>query len=406
MKILHTADWHLGKRLEYYSRLDEQREVLNEICEIAEQENVDAVVVAGDLFDNFNPSSEATELLYSTLHRLSANGTRAVIAIAGNHDSPERIEVPDALARVCGIIFIGYPSVEIRAFKTAGGIEVTKTAKGFFELRLPRYDFPLRVIHTPYANEQRLKTYLGVEDEETALRTHLQQHWHDLASQYCDTNGFNLLVSHLYFMKKGGEMPEEPDDERPILHIGGASAIFSEAIPPQMQYVALGHLHRYQVIDTLPCPIVYSSSPLAYSFAEANQTKQIVLLDCQQGALVSYSPISLQKGRRLLRYKCSSVEEGIEWLTQNQESLVQLTVVSDNFLEASDKKRLHDVHSGLIQLIPEVSSKIISATGSTTIDLTNNVEELFISYFEAKKGQKPSSGILELLKEVVAIEPS
>jgi exonuclease SbcD len=76
MKILHTADWHLGKRLDMFSRLEEQREVLAEIVEIADKEDVDAVIVAGDLFDNFNPSSEATELLYSTLHRLSNNGTR------------------------------------------------------------------------------------------------------------------------------------------------------------------------------------------------------------------------------------------------------------------------------------------------------------------------------------------
>ena len=77
MKILHTADWHLGKRLNTFSRLEEQREVLNEICEIADREAVDAVIVAGDLFDNFNPSSEATELLYSTLHCLSDKIGRA-----------------------------------------------------------------------------------------------------------------------------------------------------------------------------------------------------------------------------------------------------------------------------------------------------------------------------------------
>ena len=144
MKILHTADWHLGKRLDTFSRLEEQREVLQEICDIADREAVEVVIVAGDLFDNFNPSSEATELLYSTLHCLSNNGKRAIIAIAGNHDSPERIEVPDALARACGIIFVGYPNTEIKSFHTQSGIEVTKTDKGFLELKLPESPFPLR----------------------------------------------------------------------------------------------------------------------------------------------------------------------------------------------------------------------------------------------------------------------
>ena len=73
---------------------------------LAEEHNVDAVLIAGDLFDTFNPSTEATELFYRTVHRLSKNGSRAVVAIAGNHDSPDRIEAPDPLARECGIIFI------------------------------------------------------------------------------------------------------------------------------------------------------------------------------------------------------------------------------------------------------------------------------------------------------------
>ena len=91
MKFLHTADWHLGKKLNGHSRHPEQVEVLDEICRIAEEKAVDLILVAGDLFDNSNPSIESTELFYKTLRRLSADGSRAVIAIAGNHDSPERI---------------------------------------------------------------------------------------------------------------------------------------------------------------------------------------------------------------------------------------------------------------------------------------------------------------------------
>ncbi|KKX47486.1 exonuclease SbcCD subunit D [Sphingobacterium sp. IITKGP-BTPF85] len=104
LKILHTADWHLGKRLDYFSRFDEQKVVLDEIVQIADQEQVDLVIVAGDLFDAFNPPVEAIELLYKTLKRLTKNGSRPVIAIAGNHDSPDRVDAPDSLARDCGII--------------------------------------------------------------------------------------------------------------------------------------------------------------------------------------------------------------------------------------------------------------------------------------------------------------
>ena len=231
MKILHTSDWHLGKRLEDFSRIEEQMAVLQEICEIAEQEQVDAVLVAGDLFDTFNPPTEAVELFYRTLKRLANNGKRAVIAIAGNHDSPDRIEAPDPLARECGIIFAGYPNSVVPLFELESGLKVLQSTEGFMELKLPGVDSPLRLLLTPYANEFRLKTYLGQENSEEELRSVLQQKWQELATSYCDSQGINVLVNHLYVMKRGGEMPEEPADEKPILHLGGAQAIYSENIP-------------------------------------------------------------------------------------------------------------------------------------------------------------------------------
>ncbi|WP_149240944.1 exonuclease subunit SbcD [Dyadobacter sp. 32] len=404
MKILHTADWHIGKRLDNYSRMEEQRHVLSEICEIAELENVDAVIVAGDLFDNFNPSSEATELLYSTLHRLSANGCRAVVAIAGNHDSPERIQVPDALARVCGIIFVGFPNTEVSKFCTQGKVEVLRSDKGFIELSLPNTNFPLRIIHTPYANEQRLKTFLGMEDSEDALRDHLQHHWQELADQYLDDKGFNLLATHLYVMKKGDPNPEEePEEERPILHIGGAQAIYTENFPKQVHYVALGHLHRYHRVDKNPT-VVYSSSPLAYSFSEANQSKYVILIEAEMGKLASYRAVELKSGKRLKRGKFNSIDDAITWLQEFPDDLVELTIISDNYLEAADKKRLNEAHYGIVQIIPQIK-RINENETAAEIDLTLSVEKLFQEYFKSKnKGQEPSEGLMEVLREVLGTE--
>jgi exonuclease SbcD len=404
MKILHTADWHIGKKLDLYSRLGEQRLVLEEICEIAEREQVDAVVIAGDLFDNFNPSSEATELLYSTLHRLSANGARAVIAIAGNHDSPERIQVPDALAKVCGILFVGFPNTEVKPFCTQGKVDIVRTARGFIEINLPNCDFPLRILHTPYANEQRLKTFLGVEDSEELLRLHLQQHWQTLADEYLDENGFNLLATHLFVMKKGEPVPEEPEEERPILHIGGAQAIYTENFPDKVHYIALGHLHRFQVIDKKPAPVVYSSSPLAYSFSEANQTKYVVLIEAAVGKLIGYHPIELTKGKKLRRKSFHSIDEALIWLAEYPEDLMELTIISDNYLEAADKKRLMEAHPGIIQIIPQIK-KAELAESTSGIDLSLSMEKLFQEYFKTKyKGQEPSEGLMEVFREVLGSE--
>ncbi|MEM8892108.1 MAG: exonuclease subunit SbcD, partial [Bacteroidota bacterium] len=279
MKILHTADWHLGKRLDHVSRLEEQKEVLEEICEIAEKENVDAVLIAGDLFDQINPSIEALELFYRTLKRLANDGQRAVVGIAGNHDSPDRIEAPVPLAQECGIILTGYPNSKVRPFALPNGIEVLKSDEGFIELKLPNQDRPLRLLLTPYANELRLKKYLGHEKAEESLRQILSEHWAELAKKYCNKQGVNILMTHLFMIRKGQEKPEEPDDEKPILTIGGAQEIFTDNLPKEIQYVALGHLHRQQYVQKDPYPVVYSSSPLAYSMSEAGQEKYVMLVD-------------------------------------------------------------------------------------------------------------------------------
>src|SRR4030042_4704500 len=131
MKILHTSDWHLGKKLERFSRLEEQVEVLEEISAISEKEKVNAVIIAGDLFDSFNPGVEAIELFYHALKKLTNDGKRPVVAIAGNHDSPDRIEAPDPLALECGIIFAGFPDVHISEFSVDSGLKLIKSEPGF-----------------------------------------------------------------------------------------------------------------------------------------------------------------------------------------------------------------------------------------------------------------------------------
>ena len=404
MKILHTADWHLGKWLDNISRLPEQKEVLNEICEIAENEAVDAVLIAGDLFDTYNPSGEAQELFYRTLRRLGNNGKRAVIAIAGNHDQPDRIEAPDHLARECGIIFIGYPNSKVSACDNEGGLCITKSEEGFIELKLKQCTVPLRIIATPYANEFRLKTYLGSDNPEEELRTVLQKNWQELADKYCDEKGINILCTHLFFQKKGEPAAEEPDDEKPILHVGGAQAIYSSNIPSQIQYVALGHLHKYQVIDVQPCPVVYSSSPLSYSFAEADQEKYVVLIEADINQKLSFSKRALTKGKRLLRQRFESLDEALVWLHDNPQALVEITMVTDDFLSVTDRKALNEAHGGIVNIIPEVKNKAFVLNQQGAIDLNRSIEQLFTDYFHHNKGQQPDAATMELFKEVLGTE--
>lgn len=403
MKILHTSDWHLGKRLESFSRLEEQKEVLDEICSIADIEKVDAVIIAGDLFDTFNPPTDAVELFYKTLKRLSKDGKRAVIAIAGNHDSPDRIEAPDPLARECGIIFSGYPNSEINPFTLETGFAVTKSAPGFIELKIPDNQSPLRVLTTPYANESRLKTYLGSEDKEASLRHVLSDAWQTTADKYCDSQGINILMTHLFMMKEGSELPEEPEDEKPILHVGGAQPVHTSNIPNEIQYVALGHLHRYQEVKGANCPVIYTGSPLAYSFSEANQQKHAALVEVNLGQEAKITQIPLSSGRRLLRERFDDVDKAVRWLTENPDVFVELTLVSDTYIKTEDRKRLLNAHDGIVTIIPEVLNANIGQNNASgpAIDLRKDMAELFDDFFHHEKGQAPNDRVKELFKEVI-----
>lgn len=400
MKILHTADWHLGKRLDRFSRLEEQVLVMNEIVEIADRENVDLVLIAGDLFDNFNPSVEATELFYKTLKRLSLNGKRPVIAISGNHDSPSLIDAPDPLARECGIILIGHPKAQITPFELEH-FKISKTASGFIELEFKNQTFPVRILHTPYANEVRLKEYLG-ENKDEELNQVLRENWKQAADEFCDEDGVNLLMAHLYMNKKGAPMLEEPEGEKPI-KIGNADLIWSDIIPHQIQYTALGHLHGFQNIGTAEKPVVYSSSPLCYSFSEAGQTKYVSIIEAEPKKAITFEKIALENGKPLVRKTFDSVEKTIEWFQENPNTLVELTLESETFLKAEERKLIYQSHGGIVHLIPKVRNQDFNDNNLSEINLNQDIQALFKDYFKSKNaGQEPNEDLINLFNEIAS----
>jgi exonuclease SbcD len=402
MRILHTADWHLGKKLEDHGRLAEQRAVLAEICELADSHQVDAVVIAGDLFDTFNPATEAVELFYQTVKRLACEGQRPVIAIAGNHDSPDRIEAPDPLSRENGILFAGYPHSQLRPFQLGTGLRVRKSDQGFVELNLPQVTEPLRLLLAPYANEQRLKQFLGVSDPDQQLQEVLTQQWQGLADQYLDDQGVNILLGHLFMISPGTAIPEEPDGEKPINHPGGATAIETASIPDAVQYTALGHLHGYRRLKGASGPVVYSSSPLAYSFHEAGQPKYVNLITAEPGKPVQQEALSLQAGKPLHRKRFNAMDEAIQWLEANRECLVELTLVTDTYIGSEQRRQLHRAHSGIVHLIPEIQGEAASSEDTRhQLDVQQDLTSLFQAYFQHQQGQPPGGEIMSLFREVL-----
>lgn len=402
MKILHTADWHLGKKLDRFSRIEEQRAVMEEIVQIADAQKVDVVIIAGDLFDNFTPNTDAIELFYKTVKQLSLSGRRPVVAISGNHDAPKLIDAPDPLARECGIFLIGQPFALVTPIETQD-FKITHSSAGFIELQLASFPYPLRIIHTAYANEPRLKEELE-GDKQLAINQFLSDKWQALAQEYCDSKGVNILTAHLFMNPKNGELLEEPEGERPI-RIGNADMIYTNAIPLQMQYTALGHLHGFKNIGSEEKPIVYASSPLCYSFSEAGEQKYVAIIEAEPNKAAHLSKIPLTQGKPLVRKQFASIEAATPWLKENPNNWVELTLELKEYLRAEDRKRLYNTHEGIVFLIPKLlldTEHNLSAELSLQDINFENITPLFESYFKYKNGGiAPNQEILNLFNEAI-----
>lgn len=412
MRILHTSDWHLGKRLLQFSRLEEQRSVLKEIVELAEQEAVDLVLISGDLFDSFIPPVEAQELLYSALKELSRGGSRPVIAIAGNHDSADSIQAPDVLARLHGIILAGYPHLQLPGIKTEGDVQISFPFPGLLELKFPAPGTPLvRVIATPYANERRFHQIFQSLEIPTmdgeGLVERLTAFWKTAADSFFQKESVNILMAHLFCIagrkdEEDADALREPEDEKPILYPGGLPPVPARAFPEYTQYVALGHLHGKQLVAEKPFPVCYPGSPLAYSRSEAEQQKYVLIADIEAGKTPVITEIELHRGRSILRPRVRGVAEALSWLRDHTESYVEMTLELDDYLSSKDRRSLYESHPRLLTLIPEVSS-VPQSDERGAADLDRPIEELFADYFAAgHEGNKPPDEIMGLFHEVLA----
>ena len=201
-------------------------------------------------------------------------------------------------------------------------------------------------------------------------------------------------------LKRGGDVLEEPDGEKP-LKIGNADLVYSDSIPPQIQYTALGHLHRYQNVGSDEQPAVYAGSPLAYSFAEAGQQKYVNIIKAEPNKKVVQERIPLKEGKQLVCKRFNNIDVAVEWLTDNQNTMVELTLESDDYLKSEDLKRLRNAHNEIVHIIPIVANDNMLDSNTKQVNLNQDITALFSDYFKSEKGQNPNQEILDLFKEVI-----
>ncbi|HCT78355.1 MAG TPA: exonuclease sbcCD subunit D [Micromonosporaceae bacterium] len=300
MKILHTSDWHIGKVLKGRSRLDEQIAALACVIDIARQEQPDLILVAGDLHDTAQPSPEATKVVTRALTALRASGAE-VVAIGGNHDNGAALDALRPWADAAGITLRGRVSDRVEDHVVSGS---TKGGERWQCVALP-------FLSQRYA-VRALEMFSLTEAEAQATYA---DHVSRLLTRLCsfeEAGVVNLVMAHMTVV--GGLMGGGEREAHTILGYAVPSSVF----PAGTHYVALGHLHRSQIMVG-PCPVRYSGSPIAIDFGEEENTASVTIVEVSAAtpAQVRVVPVPVAVPLRTIRgtlEHLSTMDVGDAWL--------------------------------------------------------------------------------------------
>lgn len=399
MRILHTGDWHLGKNLEGASRMDEQELFLNDFVDIVEKNKVDLVIIAGDVYDNSNPPSRAEKMFYDTLKKLSKNGERLILVIAGNHDNPERLVAAGPLAMEHGIIISGTPKTVIQCGEY-GQHKVINSGEGFIEVEVNNEKAVILTV--PYPSEKRLNEVLygEMDSDEDRVKTYgerIKSLFDSLEKNY-RSDTINLVVSHLFAMGS-----EEGGSERSI-QLGGSYIVNGSCFPKEAQYIALGHVHKPQIVPGTNKKARYSGSPLHYNKKEINITKKCFIIDVKANEECVVDEIELKVYKPIEVWKCESISDAIDKCEENKDRncWVYLEVKCDRYIREDEIKKMKEIKKDILEIIPKLQSDEEDESAVTIKE--KSFEEIFREFYKKERNIEADDEVVNLLLKLVSEE--
>jgi exonuclease SbcD len=370
VRFLHTADWHLGRHFHNVSLVDDQAHVLHQFLALAEDANVDAIVIAGDIYDRALPPPEAVSLLDEFLSQSVASLGIPVIMIAGNHDSADRLSFGAKLLERSACHIVGHLSNDLNP------------------ISLSDEHGPVHFFGLPYAEPAVVRERTGEKD----LHSHdeAMRHLTTLAAAAIANNDRSVLLSHCFVA--GGS---ESESERP-LSVGGAGNVSSKCFEP-FSYTALGHLHRPQKASK---KAHYSGSLLKYSFSEIDHRKSVNLVELGENGAIELEQICLTP-RRVLRAIEGKFVDLLEGPAsgENREDylLVRLT---DTEAILDPMGRLREIYPNVLHI--ERPTLVQAAQqASLTPSKSESDEALFASFFQQVTGIPLNDAQQEVFHEVL-----
>ncbi len=399
MKVLHTSDWHIGRALYGRKRYEEQEAFLNWLARLVEENSIDVLLVAGDIFDNSTPGNQAQGLYYRFLCRMAALPNRHVVVTAGNHDSPSFLSAPKELLKFLNIHVVG------------GASEVP--SEEVIVLAGPDHQARLIVCAVPYLRDRDLRTAEAgesVADKERKLIEGIRRHYRcvcEAAEEKCARLQKRVPIIVMGHLFTAGGQTAEGDGVRE-LYIGSLAQVGADVFPPGIDYLALGHLHIPQKVGGADC-VRYSGSPLPISFGEGDQEKIVIQLEFS-GARPQITDIPVPRFQELktLRGDWPLIAREIDALRAGGSSAWLEIVYEGEEIAANLRERLDEAIAGTSLEVLRVKNNRIWERVLSGMDEEETLDDLkaedvFQRCLEAQQVPEEQRGpLLSAYREAVA----
>lgn len=370
MKIMHLSDLHIGKKVNEYSMLQDQIYILKEILRIIDNEKVETVIIAGDVYDRSLPPNEALELFDEFLYQLSSRNVN-VFVISGNHDSPERIS------------YGGRMMTENKIFLSPvydGNVKPISLNDDYGEVNFYLLPFVRPADIRRYFPDENIENYTD------AVKVAID-------NMNVDFSERNILVTHQFVT--GAELSESED-----IIVGGTDNVSGEVFDG-FDYVALGHIHREQTVGK--DNIRYCGTPLKYSFSEAKNIKSVTILDFNDKGNIEYSKIPLTPLRDMREIRGTYYELTLKssYESTNTEDYLHITLTDEEDIPDAIGK-LRSIYPNIMKL----NYDNLRTRGSGTVDAIENIEskspfELFADLFKQQNNQDMSEEQEEIMRNLI-----
>lgn len=375
MKIIHTGDWHIGKIVNEFSMLEEQKNILEQLISVVEAEKPDALIIAGDIYDRSIPPVEAVELVDEVFNRVLLEYKVPILAISGNHDSAQRLSFASKILTNNGLYITGVFDGNIRSVKLQD-------------------DFgPVNFYMLPYVDPRNIKHVY----DDSSITTHdgaMKKLVENIERTFVSDER-NVMITHGYVTYMGQQL-ETSESERP-LSIGGTDFVNS-AYFNLFNYTALGHLHAPQRVGA--DNIRYSGSLLKYSFSEVNQRKGITVVDIDNKGNSTVNVIELKPKRdmRIIKGPLNELISPEVYKNANTEDYVY-AILTDKGELIDPISKLRSVYPNIMGLAKESTftgenSKTAASDGYKSKSRLALFEEFYESIQGEPLGQE-ATGIME-----------